>query len=104
MNQFIKVISTVILGLSSILPIIMLIVGLMYKDDCLIQPRIPLWLIVSGTCGLINAALRFLTNMIACARMRKTGQNSEPKLLRCFAFLLSTFLMIWFIIGIPMIF
>ena len=39
--------------ITSIIPLIQLIVGAMYKDQCRIQPLIPTYMIVAGVCGLI---------------------------------------------------
>ena len=49
--------------LASIIPIIQLIIGLYYKNDCPIKPQIPIYMIVSGICGLALAGLAILLAM-----------------------------------------
>ena len=61
------VLSTVCLGISLILPIAMLVIGFIHKERCQVQPMIPTYLIVGGIVCIVNALLKFASNMIGCA-------------------------------------
>ncbi|RNA29176.1 hypothetical protein BpHYR1_037518 [Brachionus plicatilis] len=90
---------SIILVISSVIPIAMLIIGVISQEKCSIQSKIPLWLIVMGVGGVVSASLKFLGSMITCIKSRKDRKYSEPKILSCFNGILSLFLFIWFILG-----
>jgi hypothetical protein len=62
---FFQVFFTVFLLISSIVPIASLIVGLISREKCTINPKIPLWLIITGIAGLATGIIRFISNIIA---------------------------------------
>jgi hypothetical protein len=93
---FLVFFSIIFFGISSILPVAMLIIGILKKDQCIIQSKIPLWLIVMGAYGLGSAVLRFISRKVCCV---KNEPREEPKLLSCFTSLIFSFQFVWFIIG-----
>ncbi len=44
----------------------------MSKDKCMINPKIPLWLIVSGAGGLFLTIVRFVSNIAAGVKYIKS--------------------------------
>ena len=77
----------------------MLIIGLMSKEKCTIQPKIPMYLIVGGAAGISIAVIRFIGNIYVAIRYRKSQEVKDPQLLSGFIKILSILLFIWFIIG-----
>ncbi|XP_070552895.1 transmembrane protein 272-like [Ptychodera flava] len=84
------------------IPIAMIIIGSIYKDDCRAEPYIPLYLIVSGA---FSIAFFFLS---ACAGDKKRrlvtdgGEDDDSSSYSCAKFLsslISLFLLAWFIAG-----
>ena len=47
-----------------VLNIIMLVVGILKKDDCPIQQNVPLYLIVAGAIGIISKVLPFINRKL----------------------------------------
>ena len=60
MNEVLYCSSAVI---ASIIPLIQLIIGSYYQGECRIDQRIPTYMIISGVCGLILAALSVFAAM-----------------------------------------
>lgn len=60
--------TTVCLGVSVILPIGMLIIGILYNGHCTIQPMIPLWLIIMGSGYVFAVLVKYATNIISYVR------------------------------------
>ena len=50
--------------LSSIFPIVQLVIGVPKQDECTIQPMLPQWLIVSGACGLAYSVVNGFIRLI----------------------------------------
>ena len=46
----------------------MLVIGIISQEKCNIQPKIPLWLIVTGISGIVSALSKFLGSMISCIK------------------------------------
>jgi hypothetical protein len=46
----------------TLLPLIMIIIGFIYKEKCPVQPNIPVWLIVYGCFGVLNGMCRLITS------------------------------------------
>lgn len=80
------------------LPLAMLIIGVIYKDECAIQEKIPIWLIVSGSIGSFQIVLRTIINAIVIYKKRKEPEY-EIKYKGCFTCILDLFILSWFICG-----
>jgi hypothetical protein len=57
-----------ILFLLTLLPLSMIVIGFIYKDQCLIQPNIPIWLIVFGSLGVLNGICRLITSIYVLSK------------------------------------
>ena len=85
----------------SVLPVAQLVIGGSNQDSCTIQPKIPLWLIVNGGCGIALAVLKTVTSIADFIKKRKnpTGSHKSQALLGCINMLLGIFTLVWFILG-----
>lgn len=96
---------TVCLSVSIAMPIAMIVIGAVYKDECPIQKNIPIWLIVAGSFGCLSTILRTISSCISL--WKKQGataspeDNDENKFAKknCLTSLVELFLFIWFILG-----
>ncbi|CAF0966019.1 unnamed protein product [Didymodactylos carnosus] len=95
--------------IASVIPILQLIIGWYYKDQCKINQNIPTYLIVSGICGLILVVLCilmaltflcFLNNSVVMSIIASCGICMNLMATT----VLSIFIFIWFIIGCVWIF
>jgi hypothetical protein len=57
------VIVTIFFGISVILPVTMIIIGSIYVNDCKIERKIPIWLIVSGSFSCLSLIFRTTKNI-----------------------------------------
>jgi hypothetical protein len=48
-----------------------IVLGVHYKDDCPVEPFIPIYLIVAGSCGLLKAII------LACEKLRDPDPDKE---------------------------
>ncbi|XP_076330442.1 transmembrane protein 272-like isoform X1 [Tachypleus tridentatus] len=99
--------SIVFLGCFSILPVLMMIIGIQYLHDCPKQPNIPVYLLVGGAFGLI----KIISVGWRQTRERKYEQTTEAVtradvdevLITTSSKLtdlaLSVFLLVWFVFG-----
>jgi len=82
--------------LSFILPLIMIIIGIAYINQCPVQPRIPIYLIVLGFFQMIEFCGRFAfryfkhNNSSSVNSCQDRYQRKDP---------LGYFLVVWFVIG-----
>lgn len=96
---------TVCLSVSIALPIAMIIIGAVYKDDCPVQKYIPIWLIVAGSFGCFSTLLRTISSCINVIKKREVTEspqnNNENKFAKksCLSSLVELFLFVWFILG-----
>uniref|UniRef100_A0A0M3HGB1 Bestrophin homolog n=1 Tax=Ascaris lumbricoides TaxID=6252 RepID=A0A0M3HGB1_ASCLU len=76
----------------------MIVLGSVNLHRCHIEPYIPIWLIVTGVFSLLKSA----TNFFYRAKRQRAGQPPSPADVNPNPFdgLLSTFLLVWFIIEI----
>ena len=77
-----------------VLPISMIIIGSKYKDDCPIQHKVPVWLIVSGVVALFQG--------IFAPSFRDDGKsdgNSGRGVFRAVGLIVNIFQMVWLIMG-----
>ncbi|CAF2424791.1 unnamed protein product [Rotaria sp. Silwood2] len=88
------------------LPIIKLILGILYVKECPVNKNIPLYMIISGICGLVIVIL--VVSSSACTYYRSISNTQKPThgfiictiaLIRGMQGTLAIFLFIWFIFG-----
>ena len=68
--------------------------GAKYKDDCPIEQKIPIWLIVSGVVALFQGIFA-----PAFRNDGKSEQNSGRSVFRAVGLIINIFQMVWLIIG-----
>lgn len=87
---------TIMIGLVMAIPIAMIVIGAKYKDQCPVEDKIPIYLIVGGAVGVFR-------NLISlCQRSMKSNANEDDddeKKKRPFESILDCFLFVWFICG-----
>lgn len=82
------------------LPIAMIAIGIVHINNCPVESKIPIWLIVFGVFGLMNCLIRLTTSIIIQTRHRKRNVIfHEPFPVFIVTTLNSFFLFIWFCIG-----
>ncbi|CAJ0578684.1 unnamed protein product, partial [Mesorhabditis spiculigera] len=79
------------LAFLNILPIAMILLGALNKDNCPIDPTIPKWLIVSGIVHLVKSAINYYL------KLKKI--EHPPTSVKAIDGLLSLFSTVWFILG-----
>ncbi|XP_063694821.1 transmembrane protein 272 isoform X1 [Bolinopsis microptera] len=80
-------------------PIAQLVIGLQNQDQCTINNKIPLFLIVSGACGCAAAVLQIMDQM-CCSDTDSSGERrSKCPCLGFILHLLNLFCFAWFICG-----
>lgn len=86
---------TIILGVTIVIPICMIVMGLVYLHDCPQGEYIPVYLLVGGIFGIVKQLLHL------SARVRQTEQERQEENLRQSPTqtLLNCFMLGWFIIG-----
>ncbi|CAJ0599207.1 unnamed protein product [Cylicocyclus nassatus] len=85
--------AAVVLAVLNIVPILMIIIGALNRDDCAVNSNIPVWLIVTGIVSLVRSAINFFY------RFKDQQKQRRPILVRLFDGMLSVFFAIWFILG-----
>lgn len=86
---------TIAIGLVMAIPIAMIVIGAEYKNDCPIERKIPIYLIVAGSVGVFR-------NLISlCQRAKKSDndEGEEEKKQNPVTSILDCFLFAWFICG-----
>ncbi|EDO47125.1 predicted protein, partial [Nematostella vectensis] len=85
---------TVAIALIMAIPIAMIVIGAKYKNQCPIEDKIPIYLIVGGSFGIFR-------NLVSlCQRARKKeGEEEEQKRRNPLESVLDCFLTAWFIAG-----
>ncbi|XP_048774837.2 transmembrane protein 272-like [Ostrea edulis] len=100
------VLSTVFLVMLTALPISMIAVGSTYRNECPVEPRLPIYLLVGGSFGLIKVFL-LLWNQNknsnnACADEDDDADTEDAVVHRTTkftGFILTVFLFVWFVMG-----
>ncbi|RNA21527.1 hypothetical protein BpHYR1_030629 [Brachionus plicatilis] len=90
---------TIFFAISSAIPIAMIVIGAIYKDDCPIDNRIPIWLIVSGVFGLLSTLIRTTQNCYAMFKKRNNEENTETQKKNFLVSIIELFIFVWFICG-----
>jgi hypothetical protein len=88
------------------LPTAKLVLGILYINECPVNKNIPLYMIVSGACGLGIIFFLLLSSTCSFCRSSITARKSTHKFMICTTALargmqglLAIFLFIWFFIG-----
>ena len=94
---------------ATVLPLIKLIIGVLHLEDCPIQRKIPLYLIISGAVGIVTMCLALSTESITAvqsrgasgleAKMKALRSSGPQRILGAISTLLQVFHFIWLIIG-----
>ncbi|KAJ8401729.1 hypothetical protein AAFF_G00377000 [Aldrovandia affinis] len=92
--------STPVLVISKLImiaiPISQIVLGAIYLDKCPVEPRIPIYLVVSG----VFTISLLLMSCLPCARKREDGEkNTLSSICTMWNSLVSLFLFCWFIAG-----
>ena len=93
------------------LPITKLVLGIVYFKQCPIDRNIPIYVIVSGACGLASVIFLFLSSASSYCRARSAKNKSTHSFFLCITALsrgmrgaLGIFLFVWFFCGCYWIF
>ncbi|CAF0849428.1 unnamed protein product [Rotaria sp. Silwood1] len=95
----------VMLGVTLIIPILEVAIGASYRDQCPMNPNIPIYLIVTGACGMASIVLVLVINggFIWCIKRNSIAVTFAMLCLTIiiglFILLMSLFLFAWFIVG-----
>ncbi|CAF0818200.1 unnamed protein product [Brachionus calyciflorus] len=89
---------TIFFVILSAIPITMIIIGAIYKDQCTIDHKIPIWLIVYGVFGLLNVILRTVQNSHYIFKKARNELNESFKI-KMRILIIDLFLFAWFICG-----
>lgn len=95
---------TIFFAISIAMPITMIVIGAIYKDQCTIERYIPIWLIVAGVFGCISSIVRTASNCYTLFTKRgdaadAEGANNKIQTKGCLTSLIELFLFAWFIAG-----
>ncbi|CAF3425832.1 unnamed protein product [Rotaria sp. Silwood1] len=94
----------VMLGVTLIIPILEVAIGASYRDQCPMNPNIPIYLIVTGACGMASIVLVLVINggFIWCIKRNSIAVTFAMLCLTIiiglFILLMSLFLFAWFIV------
>ncbi|XP_072398898.1 uncharacterized protein [Diabrotica undecimpunctata] len=92
------VVVTIALVCLSILPIIMLIMGIQFLRDCPREPNIPIYMIVGGSVGCIKMSLT-LWSQFHNSRTGNNGMNATSIVSKIASVALTVLLLVWFALG-----
>lgn len=92
------------LALLNIIPILMIVIGSLNKENCKVNSNIPVWLIVAGSCALVRSAINFAYRFrvkpplisLKTREFQDLQNRARPLLVRLFESLLSVFIVIWY--------
>jgi hypothetical protein len=93
-----SVLITIMFAISAALPAVMIVIGAIYINDCPINNKIPIWLVVSGAFGLLSAIIRTSSNCYTLYKKRN-DENYEMHKKSCLTAAIEFFLFAWFICG-----
>lgn len=85
--------------ISVLLPISMIIIGVLNKDNCPIDSRLPLWITIMGSSWLCFAFLMLLKKFLLCTCSEIIEETIGLKLFRWITYLIALFLLVWFFLG-----
>lgn len=95
---------TVSLMLVLAIPMSMILIGAKYKDDCPVEPFIPVYLIVAGSFGMIKTIIVIMQGLLYTGEVFPGRHNEKQSDERPFAWVfldgcLNLFLFTWFVAG-----
>ncbi|XP_062613484.1 transmembrane protein 272-like [Saccostrea cucullata] len=100
------ILSTVFLLMFTALPLSMIAVGSTYRNECPVEPRIPIYLLVGGSFGLIKVLLMLWNqkkrNSDTCDDEDDDADTEDAVVRRTTkftSFILTIFLLVWFVMG-----
>lgn len=97
--------AAVTIAFLNIIPLFMIILGSINLHNCQIEPRIPVWLIISGTTYLLKSAINFFRMKVYKDRQHRQTPPDQGLPRGCknpFRIVLSAlalFTIVWFIVG-----
>ncbi|KAK2816045.1 hypothetical protein Q7C36_022316 [Tachysurus vachellii] len=77
------------------LPVAQLVIGVLYREACPLQPLIPIYLLVSGAFSLVLVVL----SCLPCTQEEENGGGAISTLCTTWNSLITLFLFCWFIAG-----
>lgn len=92
------IVVTIILVCLSILPLIMLIMGIQFLRDCPREPNIPIYMVVGGSLGCVKMGLT-LWNQLHSRHMDASSMNSTSIGSKVASIAMTILLIIWFGLG-----
>lgn len=85
------------------LPVSMVFIGAKYKNDCPVEPFIPIYLIVGGTFGMLKTVIslcqRAVKNELETDQSENDPDERQSMTSKFFDGVLNLFLFIWFVAG-----
>jgi hypothetical protein len=88
------------------LPITKLVLGIVHVNDCHVENNIPIYMIVSGACGLAIVLFLLLSSTCSYCRSSAIAKKSTHQFMICtiaiargMQGLLAVFLFVWFFVG-----
>ncbi|KAK3606717.1 hypothetical protein CHS0354_005856 [Potamilus streckersoni] len=87
---------TIMLGIAMAIPIAMIVIGVLFKNDCKAEYYIPIYLIVAGSFGILKTLSSLLQR---CMNKNKENAEEENAKTNPFDSTLNCFLFAWFIAG-----
>lgn len=84
---------TIVIGITVVIPFIMIVIGTSYLKECPVEEFIPIYLIVGGVFGVMKNLLNFWS------RCRKNEDTEERLRQKPYDTILNCFLFAWFIAG-----
>ncbi|CAF0869710.1 unnamed protein product [Brachionus calyciflorus] len=95
-----SILFTIFFVILSAIPITMIIIGAIYKDQCTIDHKIPIWLIVYGVFGLLNVILRTIRNCYSILKIASNELYESYKIkMQILLSIIELFMFVWFICG-----
>ncbi len=96
----------IFIGISSIIPTAMVILGAKYQDHCPKEDMIPIFLMTLGACSLIIVVLNVLSQLLTRCTFRQENDGIGPvrvpwweMMAALVNWLIQLFLAIWFVAG-----
>ncbi|KAH9489786.1 hypothetical protein Btru_036549 [Bulinus truncatus] len=86
---------TILIGILMAVPVSMIVMGALYKNDCPAEHMIPIYLIVAGSFG----SAKTLFSLFQRCRMSEEEREEDQKRVNPLETIVSCFLLAWFITG-----
>uniref|UniRef100_A0A0N5AN93 G_PROTEIN_RECEP_F1_2 domain-containing protein n=1 Tax=Syphacia muris TaxID=451379 RepID=A0A0N5AN93_9BILA len=102
--------AAVTIAFLNIIPLFMIVIGVINLENCQIEPRIPIWLIVGGSVYLLKSAINFFRMKVYKDRLNRQNPPDQNVPRGCrnpfklVLSLLALFSVIWFVIGTVLVY